>query len=228
MAVLIDEPAAFEIKFVDSFVYFYSARKFVMRNPTTYLRSIRLVDSVVTQVLKQTWSDSDFRSSGNYVDVRRARLSYGMTVADVFDKTGTVTSGTPEVVAVKPGGDRTEEALLTLVAAGEQYSSHALAASLVADAQQRGYVLPAVTDAREVATHGVQARVGSELVTVGKPAFVAEQALGLTRLELSSGEAAVYVAVDDQYAGATVLRDVVRAEAPGCCTTCESWASKKP
>lgn len=132
----------------------------------------------------------------------------------VFDKTGTLTRGTPEVVAIKPEGGRSEEALLTLVAAAEQYSSHVLAASLVADAQQRGYVLPSVTDAREVATHGVQARVGSELVTVGKPAFVAEQAPGLARLELSSGEAAVYVAVDDQYAGAIVLRDAVRAEAP--------------
>ncbi|GAA1223690.1 heavy metal translocating P-type ATPase [Rhodoglobus aureus] len=132
----------------------------------------------------------------------------------VFDKTGTLTSGTPEVVAIRPEGGRSEEALLTLVAAAEQYSSHVLAASLVADAQQRGYDLPSVTDAREVATHGVQARVGSELVTVGKPAFVAEQAPGLVRLELSSGEAAVYVAVDDQYAGAIVLRDAVRAEAP--------------
>lgn len=132
----------------------------------------------------------------------------------VFDKTGTLTSGTPEVVAIRPEGGRSEEALLTLVAAAEQYSSHVLAASLVAEAQKRGYTLPTVADAREVATHGVQARIGSEVVTVGKPAFVAEHATELARLELSSGEAAVYVAVDDHYAGAIVLRDAVRAEAP--------------
>src|SRR5664279_2920263 len=57
----------------------------------------------------------------------------------VFDKTGTLTSGTPEVVAIRPEGERSEEALLTLVAAAEQYSSHVLAASLVAEAQKRGY-----------------------------------------------------------------------------------------
>jgi heavy metal translocating P-type ATPase len=132
----------------------------------------------------------------------------------IFDKTGTLTSGTPEVVAIRPEGERSEEALLTLVAAAEQYSSHVLAASLVAEAQNRGYTLPTVTDAREVATYGVQARIGSEVVTVGKPAFVAQQAPDLVRLELSSGEAAVYVAVGDQFAGAIILRDAVREEAP--------------
>lgn len=132
----------------------------------------------------------------------------------VFDKTGTLTKGSPEVAGIRQEGGRSEEDLLTLVAAVEQYSSHVLAASLVNEAQRRGYILPAVMDAREVATHGVTARIGSQIVTVGKPAFAAEQAPGLTEIELASGEAAVYVAVDDQFAGAIILRDEVRAEAP--------------
>ncbi|QYH35455.1 heavy metal translocating P-type ATPase [Salinibacterium sp. M195] len=131
----------------------------------------------------------------------------------VFDKTGTLTSGRPVVVDVRPEGERTADELLSLVAAAEQYSSHVLAASLVDAAKQRSLVLPEVTDAREVATHGVQARIGNQMVTVGKPAFVAERATTLTRVDLASGEAAVYVSVDDQYAGAIVLRDAVRLEA---------------
>ncbi|MGV8857899.1 heavy metal translocating P-type ATPase [Rhodoglobus sp.] len=131
----------------------------------------------------------------------------------VFDKTGTLTSGRPVVVDIRPEGELTPDELLALVAAAEQYSSHVLAASLVEAAQQRSLSLPPVTDAREVATHGVQARVGGQLVSVGKPAFVAEQVPTLTRIELSSGEAAVYVAVDNRYAGAIVLRDAVRKEA---------------
>ncbi|MBH0082649.1 heavy metal translocating P-type ATPase [Salinibacterium sp. SWN167] len=131
----------------------------------------------------------------------------------VFDKTGTLTSGRPVVVDVRPEGAVTTDELLALVAAAEQYSSHVLAASLVEAAKQRSLALPEVSDAREVATHGVQARVGGKLVTVGKPAFVAEQAPTLTRIDLASGEAAVYVGIDDQYAGAIVLRDAVRPEA---------------
>lgn len=131
----------------------------------------------------------------------------------VFDKTGTLTSGRPVVVGVRPEGARSADELLALVAAAEQYSSHVLAGSLVEAAQQRSLDLPEVSDAREVATHGVQARVGTQLVTVGKPAFVAQQAPALTRIDLASGEAAVYVSVDDEYAGAIVLRDAVRPEA---------------
>ncbi|MEL0626085.1 heavy metal translocating P-type ATPase [Salinibacterium amurskyense] len=131
----------------------------------------------------------------------------------VFDKTGTLTSGRPVVVEVRPEGALSADELLALVAAAEQYSSHVLAASLVEAAKQRSLDLPEVADAREVATHGVQARVGTRLVTVGKPAFVAQQAPALTRIDLASGEAAVYVSIDDQYAGAIVLRDAVRPEA---------------
>lgn len=131
----------------------------------------------------------------------------------VFDKTGTLTSGRPVVVEIRPEGNRSREELLALVAAAEQYSSHVLAASLVEAAHQQSLVLPEVTDAREVATHGVQARVNGQLVSVGKPAFIAKRAPALTRVDLESGEAAVYVAVDDEYAGAIVLRDAVRPEA---------------
>ncbi|MBH0023355.1 heavy metal translocating P-type ATPase [Salinibacterium sp. SWN248] len=131
----------------------------------------------------------------------------------VFDKTGTLTSGRPVVVDVRPQGALNRDELLALVAAAEQYSSHVLAASLVDAAKHESLDLPEVSDAREVATHGVQARIDGRLVTVGKPAFVAERAPELTRIDLASGEAAVYVGIDDQYAGAIVLRDAVRPEA---------------
>lgn len=83
MAVLIDEAAAFDVEFVDSHIYFYSPRRFTMRDPEAYLRNIQLVDSVVGKALKQTRSYSDDRSSGNYVNVQGARLSRGVTVAAV-------------------------------------------------------------------------------------------------------------------------------------------------
>lgn len=145
----------------------------------------------------------------------------------VFDKTGTLTSGRPVVVDVRPEGALNRDELLTLVAAAEQYSSHVLAASLVAAAKERSLGLPEVLDAREVATHGVQARVGTQLVTVGKPAFVAEYAPELTRLDLASGEAAVYVGVDDHYAGAIVLRDAVRPEAARTLTDLRALGIRK-
>ena len=84
MAVLIDEAAAFDIEFVGNDIYFYSPHWFDMRDPKTYSRSARLVTSVSPKALKQTRAYSDARTSGDFVTVRGARLSRGVTVAAVI------------------------------------------------------------------------------------------------------------------------------------------------
>lgn len=137
-------------------------------------------------------------------------LARARTIA--FDKTGTLTHGMPVVVAVLPVEGTTEESLLGYVASVERYSSHVLAQSLTDAALDRGIALHEATDAREVATNGIEAAVNGHRVVVGKPAFVAENAQGVVRHAGASGEAAVYVAVDGRFAGVIVLRDEVRAE----------------
>jgi heavy metal translocating P-type ATPase len=139
------------------------------------------------------------------------QLSRARTVA--FDKTGTLTRGHPEVVSVNPAEGIDADELLRLVGSAERYSSHVLAQSLQAAAEERGLRLGSSDDAREVATHGVAATIDGRSVVVGKPAFVAEHATGVETLALPSGEAAVYVAVDGRFAGTVVLRDEVRPDA---------------
>lgn len=140
------------------------------------------------------------------------RLSAVKTVA--FDKTGTLTYGSPEVISIHPvGPGMTEDRLMRIVGSAEQYSSHVLATALRDHALSRGLVLATADKAREVATHGVEAELEGSTVVVGKPAFVAEHASGVVRRELESGEAAVYVGIDGEFAGSVVLRDRVRDEA---------------
>lgn len=83
MAVLIDEAAAFDIEFVGAHIYFYSSRRFNMRDPAVYRRCIGVVDSVVGRALKQTRAYSDPRSSGDYVSGSGARLRPGVTIAAI-------------------------------------------------------------------------------------------------------------------------------------------------
>ena len=138
-------------------------------------------------------------------------LARARTVA--FDKTGTLTRGTPAVVAVIPiEGGMTENDLLGYVASAERYSSHVLARSLQDAALTRGIALQDATEAHEVATNGVEATIDGHSVVVGKPTFVAERATGLVRHTVASGEAAVYVGVDGEFAGVLVLKDEVREE----------------
>lgn len=140
------------------------------------------------------------------------RLSKVKTAA--FDKTGTLTYGHPEVVSIHPArADLSEGELLRVVGSAEQYSSHVLAAALRDEATQRGLSLIEAQSAREVATHGVEAVLEGRRVFVGKPKFVAEHAGSIIARELAPGEAAVYVAIDGEFAGSIVVRDRVRDEA---------------
>ncbi|GAA1499094.1 heavy metal translocating P-type ATPase [Paeniglutamicibacter kerguelensis] len=139
------------------------------------------------------------------------RLAAVKSVA--FDKTGTLTQGIPQLRSIHPVEGMGEEELLSLVAAAEQYSSHVLAASIVAAASDRSLAISAVRDASEVATHGVSALVGKRRVLVGKPAWIKSHVPDVRHYELASGESSVYVAVDGHFAGVLVLADALRPDA---------------
>jgi heavy metal translocating P-type ATPase len=139
------------------------------------------------------------------------RLARAKTVA--FDKTGTLTHGTPKVVTVNPVGFTADE-LLVLVGSAEQYSSHVLAGALRDAVAERELPLKEAVGARQVETHGVEATIDGRVVFVGKPKYVAANAVGAPDLELGAGEAAIYVSVDGQFAGSITVRDEIRPDAP--------------
>jgi heavy metal translocating P-type ATPase len=138
------------------------------------------------------------------------RLARAKTIA--LDKTGTLTHGTPRVVAVNPVAMSADD-LLVLVGSAEQYSAHVLAGALRAAVAERGLPLRDVVDAHDVATHGVQAMIGGKTVFVGKPKYVEEIATNVPPLDLQPGEAAIYIAIDGQFAGSVTLRDEIRRDA---------------
>ncbi|MEV7647577.1 heavy metal translocating P-type ATPase [Arthrobacter sp. NPDC089319] len=133
-----------------------------------------------------------------------------------FDKTGTLTGGKPVLLEVRPAGTppqiRSAE-LLLLAASAEQYSSHVLAASVMAAATDRGLVLLPADEAAEYATQGVHAVFPGRSVSVGKHAFVSQHAASVEKTHLSGGQMAVYVAVDGVYAGSLIMSDAARPEA---------------
>jgi len=140
------------------------------------------------------------------------KLARIKTVA--FDKTGTLTHGQPVLskVVTAPGVEENE--LIRLAAIAEQYSSHTLAHSIVVGAQQRGLPIAPCTDVTETTAAGLTAMIEGKRVVVGKYSFIAEQDPSTARVEIAAGELAVYVAIDGKFAGALLLRDELRADAP--------------
>ncbi|WP_411733791.1 heavy metal translocating P-type ATPase [Paeniglutamicibacter sp.] len=139
------------------------------------------------------------------------QLSAAKTV--VFDKTGTLTYGTPALAEVRPEPPFTADEVLSSVASAEQYSSHVLAASMIAAAKERGLQLHEAATAQEAATNGVVASIRGREVVVGKFAFVAQHAPEARRTQIGPGELAIYVAIGGVYAGALLASDRLRVNA---------------
>ena len=141
------------------------------------------------------------KDSGTLEQLARARTA-------AFDKTGTLTYGQPQVAHVEADGMAPED-LLLLAAAVEQYSSHPLAAAVVARARDTGRALPPAEDVVETPAHGVRGTVEGRVVVVGKAGYVAQET-GTT--PASTGDTGIHVAVDGRFAGSLTLADELRAE----------------
>jgi Cu+-exporting ATPase len=85
----------------------------------------------------------------------------------LIDKTGTLTEGRPEVVALT-ARDGNTDALLALAAAAEAPSEHPLARAIVRAAQQRGLALATAESFRAEIGLGVTARVAGRRVAIAR------------------------------------------------------------
>ncbi|TWF79243.1 Cu+-exporting ATPase [Pseudonocardia hierapolitana] len=135
----------------------------------------------------------------------------------VLDKTGTVTTGRMELVAVHPGDGVDEDEVLRLAGALEDASEHPIAAAIAWGARDRVGALPAVEGFAAVEGLGVQGIVDGHAVLVGRPALLEEwsQPLGpglaahLAAAQ-SDGRTAVAVAWDGAARAVLVVSDTVK------------------
>ncbi|EXF23937.1 cobalt ABC transporter ATP-binding protein [Nesterenkonia sp. AN1] len=143
------------------------------------------------------------KSSGTLEQLARVRTA-------AFDKTGTLTHGRPEVTQVHALG-LAPELMLALAAGVEQYSSHPLAAAVVAAARAGGAGVPPAEEVTEVPANGVRGTVEGRVVLVGSVRFIARET-GSTPDTPPVGHSGVHVAVDGRYAGYIALADELRLE----------------
>ena len=136
----------------------------------------------------------------------------------VLDKTGTVTTGVPEVAAIEVFGQVERTELLRLAASLDQLSPHVYAEAIVAAARQRDLELVFPEEVREHPGTGITGIVGAHRVAVGQARWLAggkpiPDAMASFRRRIESqGASAVFVAVDGTPCGALVMHDPVRAE----------------
>ncbi|MBC6462218.1 heavy metal translocating P-type ATPase [Actinomadura sp. HBU206391] len=132
----------------------------------------------------------------------------------VLDKTGTLTTGRPEVAEVLAAPGRAPAELLRMAAAVDQMSSHVLAEAIVRVARDRGLELPRPLNVSEVPGHGTEGRVNGRRVTVGKAVSPQDAWAARVRARAAlDGAMTVWISVDGCTCGVVLLRDTVRPDA---------------
>ncbi|AIC20143.1 MULTISPECIES: heavy metal translocating P-type ATPase [Pseudomonas] len=137
----------------------------------------------------------------------------------VFDKTGTITRGEPNVTEVITLGTAQENEVLMLAAAVESGSEHPLGAAIVRAARHRGIRLPQATGIQGIAGHGIEGRVDNQHIWLGNRRLCARQGISteaaeehLIRLE-ADGKTSMLVGADERLLGVIAVADTIKPEA---------------
>ncbi len=127
----------------------------------------------------------------------------------VFDKTGTLTKGEFKVSEIIPdtAGGMDQATLLELAAYGEGYSNHPIANS-IREAYGKPLSMERVTNAEEVAGHGIHAMIDGREVYLGNAKLMKAQQIPFT--ETRSAGTIVYLACDGAFAGTIVISDTIK------------------
>jgi heavy metal translocating P-type ATPase len=140
------------------------------------------------------------------------------TKAALFDKTGTITFGTPFVEEVIALNRESKEQLLIEAASIEQFSSHSIAKSIVDQAMKSHKTLPLPEHFRETPGRGVEGTIGGKRYLLGSPTFV-EEKLGARCLAKhgdligrysAKNKILIFMVRDGECVGCFVLSDKIR------------------
>jgi len=159
----------------------------------------------------------------NGVLIRRGEAIQTLKNVDtiVFDKTGTITKGKPEVTDIVPTEGHTKEEVLRLAASVEIGSEHPLGEAILRKAKKENMELYKADEFEAVTGRGVKAKIGlspQKLALVGNRKLMEEEDVDyksleddLKRLE-EEAKTAMLVAVNRKIAGTVAVADTLKED----------------
>ena len=134
----------------------------------------------------------------------------------VFDKTGTITNGTPVVTDVVTADNTDADALVRLAASLEVASEHPLGEAIVAKAKEQGAAFDEVTNFEAIPGFGIKGHVGETLVFLGNEKWMRENGLADEAMNekanrfAEQGKTPLYIGYNDAVRGLIVVADTVK------------------
>jgi len=155
----------------------------------------------------------------------------------VFDKTGTITEGRPEVIDVIVGNSawgvgvwentpNVYDNFLQYVAAAEKGSEHPLGQAIVRAAEKKGLTLPESGEFTAIPGNGIKSIIEGTTVLAGNKKLMEKFNIDLGKLEdlynrlASEGKTPVFVAIRDKIAGIITIADVVKMNSKNAIQMC--------
>ena len=137
-----------------------------------------------------------------------------------LDKTGTITSGQPEVTDLLPAENITEEELLTLAFALEKKSEHPLARAILEYAETQNITAPEVSDFHALPGNGLSALLNDKPLIGGNLKFISSKVSVPTTLSMRAeklaeeGKTPLLFAHNDRLIGIIAVADVIKEDSP--------------
>ena len=147
-------------------------------------------------------------SSGRFIENARKADTV------VFDKTGTITKGCPEVTEILTLGGMDEKTLLRIAASAEAMSDHPVAKAVVARAKDTfvDFVPDAAADFEAVAGKGIKCTINGKALICGSRRFLKENGIDAQALPDGTGTE-ICTACDGALVGLIRVADVIKPEA---------------
>ncbi|MFZ0843075.1 MAG: heavy metal translocating P-type ATPase [Nitrosotalea sp.] len=141
------------------------------------------------------------------------------TQVAIFDKTGTITFGTPAVERIISFDGRSCDEILLKAASLEQLSSHPIAAMIVQKGKEKFEKLLVPENFREISGAGVEGRIGDDHIMIGAPSIFEKAGTDIFDGVNSAadqikqdGRMFAFVALNGKLAGAIVFGDEIRPD----------------
>ena len=134
----------------------------------------------------------------------------------VFDKTGTITEGCPEVTDIITVGRYEKNELLQLAASAEKASEHPLGEAIIRSADKTGLELLKPASFLAYPGYGIEADINGNKVLLGNEKFLSEKQIDLISLYnesdqlASEGKTPMYIAIDNHLQGIIAVADIIK------------------
>ena len=132
-----------------------------------------------------------------------------------LDKTGTITTGEPAVVAIYPASGITSEALLSKAASAEKKSEHPLSYAVIREAERRNAAISEVSEFKAMAGSGVSCILDGKVIRGGNRRLIGNIPSELSEIadRLSAeGKTPLFFSEDDDVLGIIAVADVIRED----------------